>query len=438
MPVTYNRIHRHLGIPPGSLTFRQVAEAAESGLRESGDLDWKVKLPDNEKGTWNEFAKDVVAFANGSGGVLVYGVADTGRILGVEAESVSGPALLRLRQLLDAAVQPYPSGIAFEVLSEAAGEGRVLLLVSVEPSEEAPHFVYLKERGANASVVPLRIGDRTVWMDERQIAEAYSRRFDQTKSELERLRDHAEWARDQACDEESESAWLTFVAMPSPRGPAVRKLERHEILGVGTAGLRRSMGILNTQEHNGEILRAVSAQFQNPRVGLKRWVLSNTASRQDSNSERPTFVEIHDNGTTVLVINVSWGIPEDWVEHLLLTRDAASLVEAAVLDQAAAEFVALATAAAEFTRPGSSLLMRADLTKGPKALARYAAIDSDANSRFIERTWSRRVRRVQPVLTEVRQPATLETWRMAAYELASGILHQFGMDTYLGRPADPQ
>ncbi|MET8182365.1 ATP-binding protein [Streptomyces sp. NPDC005336] len=77
MPRSWTRLHEHLGVPPGPLTFDMVKKAADDNLAESDDLDWKEQLPQPPRnGRFNELAKDVAAMANTRGGLLIFGVTD--------------------------------------------------------------------------------------------------------------------------------------------------------------------------------------------------------------------------------------------------------------------------------------------------------------------------------------------------------------------------
>ncbi|GAA4339570.1 hypothetical protein GCM10023086_74660 [Streptomyces venetus] len=91
MARSWTRLHEHLGVPPGPLTFDMVAKAAAGRLAESDDLDWKEKLPQPPReGRWNELAKDVAAMANTLGGLIIFGVRDaTCELAGIDPGEVN-------------------------------------------------------------------------------------------------------------------------------------------------------------------------------------------------------------------------------------------------------------------------------------------------------------------------------------------------------------
>ncbi|GAB2568630.1 AlbA family DNA-binding domain-containing protein [Spirosoma areae] len=79
-------------------------------------------------------ARTLAAFANTSGGTLLIGVADDGRIVGVSSEFRE---MGKLEEATDQYLQPTLT-ISYETLSP---DGRLVLVVSVPESDEKPHYV---------------------------------------------------------------------------------------------------------------------------------------------------------------------------------------------------------------------------------------------------------------------------------------------------------
>lgn len=103
---------------------------------EGYNLELKEKLPENHKG----FLKTVVAFANGVGGHIVFGVDDERNIVGIPDEE-----LYSIRDDITSAVcdsvEPVPS---FSV-DPATIDGRTVLVLTVDRGREVPY--YLKSEG---------------------------------------------------------------------------------------------------------------------------------------------------------------------------------------------------------------------------------------------------------------------------------------------------
>lgn len=163
----------------------------ESGLRrlidnkvaESEYLDYKSSGPTSvaPKGgeSWlNDFAKDVSAFANGRGGLLLYGVKESSKIpteiVGVKSinlDTVEGALVAILTKF----VSPIPEVEFITIPCEDTGP---CLAVVVPPSRWAPHGVSSAPRGSDRRPLdyPVRAGAHTRWMTEPEIASRYLER----------------------------------------------------------------------------------------------------------------------------------------------------------------------------------------------------------------------------------------------------------------------
>jgi hypothetical protein len=74
MPVRLPRVEAILGAPIDQLTFGHIQAAVRAGVEESADLDFKERHYEDTGEKREELAKDVAAFANHVGGLLVIGV----------------------------------------------------------------------------------------------------------------------------------------------------------------------------------------------------------------------------------------------------------------------------------------------------------------------------------------------------------------------------
>ncbi len=97
-------------------------------------------------------ARTLAAFANTSGGTLLIGVADDGRMLGVPSE------LREMRWIEEAADQfiDPPLAVSYETLSP---DGRKVLILNIVESDEKPHYV-IDEAGKRTIYV--RAKDKSV------------------------------------------------------------------------------------------------------------------------------------------------------------------------------------------------------------------------------------------------------------------------------------
>jgi Putative DNA-binding domain len=144
-------------------------------LPESATLEFKGcdSLRKIEKKDWRkEFAKDVSAFANSGGGIVIYGIIENRRTH--EAESLDGgfdPAELNietLEQLANSNIQRRIEGIKYKSISLTGDRtGRYVYLLDIPESSRAPHMAghrFYK-----------RYNFESVYMEEYEVRERYRR-----------------------------------------------------------------------------------------------------------------------------------------------------------------------------------------------------------------------------------------------------------------------
>ena len=430
MATPYTRIHRHLGLPPGPLNFDNVKQAADSGLEESEELDWKAKLPPTSAKTdWSEFVKDVVAFANNAGGLLVYGVTDDLKVVGINPATASDASQRTMEQMLRSRVSPSIEGVLFSRVA-STDAGQTLLLVHVPSSEFAPHLIYTtvgKEKEQRATVTPQRVGRDTVWMEEHQLARAYRERFGRQQIHANKLDELLRFTAEQCVQDDRREAWLIFAATPVREVRGHPTIERHSVLDIALDGLRGGLELKKVLSQPVELLRSLDAAGQNPRTGYKRWVLSNFLSSADTNANRPVYVELHHDGSCTLGANLSWGLNGD------PDSETVPLLSGAI-EAAAADFTALTQAMSRAVLNQAPISMNVQLHGPASTNTRFTLMSETPQGAVIERGYLRRLRRAQTVAIELRRPDNLDEQRNAAYELSSGILNQFGMESLLPRP----
>lgn len=127
------------------MNIRAVKKMIDEG--EGFELEFKRKVSSPEK-----IAKTLCAFANTRGGVLLFGVDDDGRIVGVESEKAEIELVRHAGETLcDPAV---PITVEFVPYHH-----RDVMVVSVEESDSKPHWVTENGDGKN---VYIRVHDNTV------------------------------------------------------------------------------------------------------------------------------------------------------------------------------------------------------------------------------------------------------------------------------------
>jgi len=178
-------LHRALGEAPGPLTDQMIDDAVAQGVVESDELDWKAALPSQKDLRDSDIVKDIAAFANASGGIIIFGVTEkdkaaTGR---QDAGELTEGYERTVRQVSMSAITPPVFGIQAIEIPSAAGTRAVALLIPASP--DSPHLVYRNDLfGA-----PLRVGADTHWMKERDVEAAYRSRFEGARRGEQALQD---------------------------------------------------------------------------------------------------------------------------------------------------------------------------------------------------------------------------------------------------------
>lgn len=168
--------------PLEKITLVDLQALVTDKVRENRQLDYKDEQPahpraNNDKKS--EFAVDVSALANGSGGLLIYGIAeekDGDRPTGIP-RALNGLAGFNLdadgnhlRTYLDTSLDPkLPTGL-IEIHAVEGGARGQILLVRVRKSFSAPHMV--RAEGRFRSSFYVRDGARNRQLDTRAVREA--------------------------------------------------------------------------------------------------------------------------------------------------------------------------------------------------------------------------------------------------------------------------
>ncbi|MGL5824950.1 MAG: AlbA family DNA-binding domain-containing protein, partial [Nocardioides sp.] len=285
--MVFTPLHQALGRQPGPLVVEMLAEAVEVGVAESDQLDWKARLPAEKDLAGSDVVKDLAAFANSGGGMLVFGVTEkekkaTGL---VDVGEVTESFERTLRRAAVKCVHPPLFGLDVTRLGD---KGHRALAVVVPPSAEVPHLIYRNDYfGA-----PVRNHADTEWMSERQLEAHYRTRFDQRRNSDRALDDlYEELA---AGRDTNARAWLVIVAQP--RIPIVgRDLDVSRMRTIAAAATRQA---LEWVPNTAGVHPLDSVDQQNPRRGLRRWVLVNTPT--ESKRWREAWIGVHDSGAVSL------------------------------------------------------------------------------------------------------------------------------------------
>jgi predicted HTH transcriptional regulator len=129
---------------------KEVLELIEGG--ENLQCEFKRKFSSSEK-----IAREMIAFANTKGGVILFGVDDNKEIVGVESEK--SEAELIKDAGLNYCEPPLDFNIAYFDLN-----GKEVVVVEIPESDKKPHRIqdYLNEFDINTAKVCIRVNDKSV------------------------------------------------------------------------------------------------------------------------------------------------------------------------------------------------------------------------------------------------------------------------------------
>ncbi|BBY66820.1 AlbA family DNA-binding domain-containing protein [Mycolicibacterium helvum] len=172
----FPRLAKLFGCQLDKLDEPAIRAAIAARIPEGDDLDFKQAHHDEP----DELAKDVAAFANSRGGLLVLGVAeDDGCASFAKPVDISDQIQRHIQQVMASRIHPFVHGVELRAIpTPQAGHGFLLLIVPA--SSQAPHAVV--EPGSDGSLrYPVRAGTTTRWLSEHELSVRYADRF-QSKS----------------------------------------------------------------------------------------------------------------------------------------------------------------------------------------------------------------------------------------------------------------
>lgn len=385
-----------------------IEQLVEQQTEETSDLDFKQILPIG-KGEWREeAAKDFAAMANSGGGVVLYGIAEErgrGTANKIEWIEVKETDVRSLTQVAYSLVHPPLMGVRPVRIADPKQSGRSVLAMVVLPSADVPHIFWKKD----AFLAPIRHGSDTRWMDEGQIEQAYSERFD---GKRRRQADLTEFY-DETLAHTMHHPNVSLVAVASPVG--VRGVYDYPADAEGATEVFYSAlrGVADFVRSDSSIFNKF---YLSPSIGLRRWRWLAKDQVRHSNH----LLELHRDGSVALIVDIDGEFVD--AESAAIGAETTSLA----VEFALAGLGSFLSAVAQRTRNDGGYEVRAGLSwntgsTGTLPLALYQSYD-----RFEHASQPEIIRRYPPVAGLLRARRHDEL-RADLHLLCTDMLNQAGL-----------
>lgn len=290
-------------IPLDRLTAGDIENAVQRrALREDEDLDFKRRYGLEKEEGKAEFAKDVAAFANARGGLILVGVTETDEVAdGVEPVAVDDEFSKKLYAAAAAWLAPTAEfGVHFVPKADDAKRGFYLITVPRSPS--APHAVRTIQ-GKDALRFPRRFSSRTNFMTESEIAEAYRNRFRGMEEQGERLETVLSNGRMRL---HQMHAWACMALVPNSRGRLTLNQTRVRTLGTWAAD------VSDIPPSDGPF-KGYLSRYPSTRAG--RVTLSVDHKRDGATAEQAPYAEFYADGSGFAALPLARYDGVNTIEH---------------------------------------------------------------------------------------------------------------------------
>lgn len=216
MTVRFLRVEQALTLTTGLFdatddeVWQAIGRAISVEIPEAEDLDFKSEWWGDNR----ELAKDCAAFANATGGVLIYGVDDDGRDVAAGLSPVDELDKFeeRVQSVTASSIAPKLPRVHVRWVPNPDGSGSGIGIVAVPRTPNAPHAAVNGTR----LTYPVRRSKVTDYMSESEVADRYRNRFEMARSDQDRAQAITELARPNLA--RANTTWVTVAFVPSLPG----------------------------------------------------------------------------------------------------------------------------------------------------------------------------------------------------------------------------
>ncbi|MFC8453689.1 helix-turn-helix domain-containing protein [Kitasatospora sp. NPDC057223] len=284
MVMRSRRLEDLLGGRLDALKYKDITDlVSNADAAEGEDLDYKqAHYATDDKGK-EELAKDVAAFANHTGGLLILGMAESkgvpSKVMDVDLDDRH---FRHIRQVIASNTAPPVSYEAIAVPNPDA-PGRGFFLLAVPRSPLGPHAVTAPPTKPTREALryPRRGGSGTDWLTETAVATAYRARFSAAAARDQRMTDVEEDLVDALADRTLPHLIVTLV----PEVPG-------EMAVDSVRFARYESELRGTELYLGQGHRL----FGDVAVGARRLIV------EEGGGDRAARAELHRDGSAAIVL----------------------------------------------------------------------------------------------------------------------------------------
>jgi len=167
------RVEQEIGSRLEDMNWDSIQKLVKNGIAEAVDIDFKRDPYGGADSDKKELAKDIAAFANTNGGLLLIGIDETGgAATGIESFTNTDETVNKVRQVVASLVAPLPQ-FETKTIPDPDDESSGVVAIIVQKSAYAPHAVCYND----TLRYPQRHGATTFYLSEAQVAARYKERL---------------------------------------------------------------------------------------------------------------------------------------------------------------------------------------------------------------------------------------------------------------------